>query len=243
MHRRSLFLLLAAGSLTACEPRATGTPRPSPSGAWSSAAPHAAVAADYRWFAAERDFGKGFCFTWIKDLTPQQVLQRLGATELERVSWQQVVGSGDGERGGDRYFFGVARVDDWSLMVEDNGTLGTVDERMAPLSRGGTVISHYRGGDGHGRLLLIADGVTGLDFDPLAADRLRGSRAMELRPVIDGAGFAYARRLRLAGDAAGYRAHCTQAAFALTERLTGVPMTRELLDTKTYLLSTVPRST
>ena len=241
MHRRSLFLLLAAGSLTACGQRATGAAQPHP----SSVPPRTAVAADYRWFAGERDFGKGFCFTWIKGLTPPQVLERLGATELERVSWQQMVGSGDGEWGGDRYFFGVARIGDWSLMVEDNGTLGTVDERMAPLSLGGTVISHYRdGGDaGHGRLLVLADGVTALDFDPVAADRLRGSRAAELRPVVDGAGFAYARRLRLAGDADGYRAYCVQAAFALTERLTGVPMTRDLLDTKTYLLSTVPRST
>jgi hypothetical protein len=202
----------------------------------------AAVAEDYRWFGGVRDFGEGFCFTWIRERTPQQVIKQSGGKELERIGWDQLVGSGDGQEvGADRYFYGVAHVAEWTLMIEDGGTFGTTDSQVGPLSRGTTLISHYRGKDGRGRLLVLDDQSVRLDFDPMAADRIAGSGAEDLRPVIDGAGFAAAQRLRT-GDRNEYRAYCTEAAFALIERMTGVAMTKELLETLTYLFTSVPRS-
>ena len=178
----------------------------------------------------------------MKGLKPQQVIKRLGGRELERVAWEQVVGSGDGQLTSSAdYFVGIARVGDWALLVEDNGTLGTTDALVVPLSQGTTLISHYRNADGHGRLLVLEDCGVRLDFDPIDATKRTGSGADTLAPVIDAAGFGYAETSRLGDDPAYYRTHCMEAAFALTERLTGVPMTLELLTTMTYRLTRVPR--
>jgi hypothetical protein len=232
VRRRSLVLLLATGSLAtgslaACSSRRSGTPA-------AAATPRAAVADDYRWFTVEPDFGKGFCFTWVKGLTPRQVLARLNGDELERITWPQLVGAGDGPTGvTDRYYIGVTRVEGWALIVEDNGELG-VDERLVrPLSRDTTVVTHQRGADGHGRFLLLQDGAVQLDFDPSTPAKTAGGRAAELRPMIASVGFGV-------GDDP---ARPIRAAFALAERLTGTTLTEELLRTSTYLFTEVPRPT
>ena len=224
MRRRSILLLAAAGSLAGC----TATPS-----AAALPSPRNAVADDYWWFRLERDLVKGFCFTWVRDLTSKEVQRRLGGTELERVYWQQLVGSGDGPRVPyDRFFIGVGRVQNWVLIVEDNGDLGATDRLVLPLSAGTTLLSHYRTADGHGRFLLVEDGEVQLDFDPLEPGKLTGLRATELAPLLTAVGFAP----RIDSSTS------IGAAFALTERLTGIPMTQELLQQNTYLLTTVPRS-
>ena len=227
-----MFLGLAAGGLLAgCGPR-TGTPAPSsssPSAPPSSVAARAAVADDYRWFDDEADLRKGFFFGWVHDRTSQQVLDRMGAKELERIGWHQLVGAGDGQRGpADRYYFGVARVGDWALVIEDNGTLGRADELLRALATDTTLVGNYRAATGAGRFVLMERGVTELDFDPALDRRPSGSRAAELQPLIEAVGFATSTD----------PAHRIRAAFALTERLTGVALTPELLQTKTYLFST-----
>ncbi len=236
MHRRSVVWLLATVSLAGCGGGDPSTP-PSPSapGLPASSAPpsrRAAVAGDYRWITTGDEFAKGFSFVWVQGLNTRQVLDRLGGKELERVFWHQLVGPGDGQRGStDQRFFGVARVDNWVLVVEEKGTLGLSDDLLGRLSAQTTVISHYRGAEGDERMLTLTDGVVDLQFDPQSDAARTGRRAAELAPEIASAGFS----------AAADRAARTAAAFALTERLTGIAMTRELVEGKTYLLSTAPR--
>jgi hypothetical protein len=190
------------------------------------------VAGDYRWITTGDDFAKGFSFLWVQGLTSKQVLDRLGGKELERVFWHQLVGPGDGQRGptGQR-FFGVARVDDWVLVVEEAGTLGISDTLLGPLSAQTTVVSHYRGADGDERMLVLTDGAVDLRFNPQSDAARTGRRAAELSPEITAAGF---------GTATDPQSR-TAAAFALTDRLTGIAMTRELVEEKTYLWSTAPQ--
>ncbi|GIF24919.1 hypothetical protein BJ973_007177 [Actinoplanes tereljensis] len=216
MRRRSLVLLVAAGALSACTPRTTGSPA-------AAATPRDAVADDYRWFSPTPDFGQGYCFTWVRGLIPQQVIKRLGGKELERISWEQLVQSGDGQQGtAYRYFIGITRVDDWSLIVEDNGDLGVTDELVRPLSAGTTVVANYRGADGRGRFLQLSDGRVQLDFDPAAPVTVTAEMsAVGFAPGID-AGTSMA------------------ASFALAERLTGKQMSRPLLISRTYLFTSVP---
>jgi len=225
VRRRSLVLLLSAGALAACSPRHSGSPA-------AAATPRAAVADDYWWFALEPDLDRGFCFTWVKGLTPQQVLIRLNGDELERITWPQLVSAGDGPTGvTDRYYIGVTRVEGWTLIVEDNGDLGVNERLVRPLSKGTTVAAHRRDADGHGRFLLLQDGTVELDFDPMTPAKVTGSRAAELAPMLASVGFGV-------GDDPD---RPMEAAFALTERLTGTEMTQELLHTSTYLFSTVSR--
>jgi hypothetical protein len=221
-------------------PLASGLPSVAPSGSGLLVG-RAATADDYSWFAGVDDLADGFCFTWVRGLTPQQVIKATGGKELERVVWEQLVGSGDGQQAGaDRYFYGVAHVGEWALLVEDSGTFGTTDSRVRPLSRGTTLVSNYRARDGHGRLLVLEDEEVRLDFDPIEAEKITGRAADALALVIDAAGFSYAQSLR-SGDPTVYRRYCMEAAFALTERLTGVAMTEDLLEKLTYLLTSVPR--
>jgi hypothetical protein len=79
-----------------------------------------------------------------------------------------------------------------------------------------------------------------LDFDPLVSERLSGWGASVLAPVVDAVGFGAARR-NLRDDRAKYRYACMLSAFALVERVTGVGMTEDLLESSTYLLTSVPR--
>ncbi|MGX6605459.1 DUF6461 domain-containing protein [Micromonosporaceae bacterium Da 78-11] len=198
------------------------------------------MAADYGWFAGEPDFGSGFCFSWVHGLGPKDVLERVDGTELERVTWEQLVGSGDGQvAGADRSFFGAARVDDWVLIVEDGGGLGVADTFVRPLSVGTRVVSHYLGDDGRGQFLVLADQRVELDFDPGDPRSRTGSLVAELSPVLRAVGFDPAPGAELGGQGSGGRS--VAAAFALAERITGVAMTRALLHTKTYLLATAPR--
>jgi hypothetical protein len=200
----------------------------------------AAVAEDYQWFSSVTDLADGFCFTWVRNLTPPQVIKQAGGKELERISWDQLVGSGDGQQAGsDRYFFGVAHVgDDWSLLVEDNGDFGTTLSRVGPLSRNTTVISNFQGRDGTARLLVLRNGTIRLDFNPQTPETMTGQDATWLRSLADISGFRSAARLKT--NPAKYRAYCTAASFALVERLVGIAMTRQLLDVETYLLTSVP---
>jgi hypothetical protein len=216
VRRRSLVLLLAAGALSACTPRGVGSPA-------IAATQRGASADDYRWFSPKPEFGQGYCFTWVRGLVPQQVIDRLGGKELERISWEQLVGAGDGQQGtAYRYFIGIARVDDWSLIVEDNGDLGVTDRLVGPLSAGTTVVANHRGADGHGRFLQLEDGRAVLDFDPLAP--------RSITPEMAAAGFV-----------AGIDADTSMAAaLALAERLTGEEMSRLLMIERTYVLTSVP---
>ncbi|MBM2616856.1 hypothetical protein JIG36_14945 [Actinoplanes sp. LDG1-06] len=153
----------------------------------------------------------------------------MGAKELERIGWQQMVGAGDGQRGAiEKYYFGVSRLDDsWSLVVEDNGTLGLADELLRPLSVGTTVVCLYRGADGRGRFLVLEDEAVQLALDPMEAGRRTGAKASELGTQIAAAGL-------------GGSADPTAAGFALAERLTGVRLSLEMLQERTYLFSEVP---
>ncbi|GAA0563742.1 hypothetical protein GCM10010172_53900 [Paractinoplanes ferrugineus] len=216
MRRRSLLLIPAAGVLSACTSRAGGIPP-------FADTQREAVADDYRWFEPEPEFGQGYCFTWVRGRTPPQVIEQLGGQELERISWPQLVDSGDGQQGPlYRYFIGIARVDDWSLIVEDNGDLGVTDQLVGPLSAGTTVVANHRGPDGHGRFLQLEDQRVLLDFDPRAPKTIT--------PEMAAAGFA-----------AGIDGATAMAAtLALAERLTGKLMSRQLLIERTYLLTSVP---
>lgn len=228
MHRRSLFWLLAAATVTGCGQHASARPSASPSHTPS----RPAVADDYRWLVSGEEFAKGFSFVWVQGLTTRQALERLGGEELERVYWHQLAGPGNGQRvTTDRRFFGMTRLDNWVLVVEDNGDLAVRDDLLGRLSAQTTVVAHHRGADLRGRLTVLTDGVVGLRFDPQADTNRTGTRVTELAGVLASTGVGAAT------DPAGR----TAAAFAFTERLTGLALTRTLLEERSYILGAAPR--
>jgi hypothetical protein len=224
VKRRTALLLIALAGMAGCSTSGAAGPSTSPS---RSAAP------DYRWPALDPAIASGFCFTLVRGRTPVEVIERLGGTELERVEWLRLVSGGDGERAGaDRFFIGVARVGDWSLIVEDNGSLGVTQEVVSRLSTDGTVLVYRSAGTGRGRLLVLRDEDLVLDYDFRTPNEAGGSRSAEFQPALRAAG--------LVGDTTV--TDPTAAALGFLAGQTGVHLTRELLAERTYLLVTVPKT-
>jgi hypothetical protein len=197
--------------------------------------PHAT---DYAWLR-ERHAAlmEAYCITLVGAITPTRLLEELGAGPQSRITgvaglfepsfdaWEQ--------REGDELFVGVAAVDDWSVMVEVNGYLGVTSSALRPVSRGRTVVAHHRNINALDHFLWLADGDLLLHFEPLFPDRRDGSRADELLVEMRESGFA------LEPDADPDHWH-TGAAFALAERITGVRLTAELLDSLELVCGTAP---
>ncbi|GAA1584524.1 hypothetical protein GCM10009828_005930 [Actinoplanes couchii] len=187
--------------------------------------------ADLSWPARSADLSHGFCFTMVRDIHPYEML---GGEELQRVEWHRVVGPGDGEAGvRSRYFIGIARVGDWSVIVEDNGTLGVTGSIVAPLSaEGGEVVAYRGGGGGPGRLLVFRDGNLALDLDTSAPEDAGGSDAGGFRSELVASGLIGGTNV----------SEPTGPALRFLAARTGVPLTLELLAERTYLLVTVPQA-
>ncbi|BAL85232.1 hypothetical protein AMIS_120 [Actinoplanes missouriensis 431] len=223
MKRRSALLLLTLTGLAGCADAEAVVPD-----AGASAMP----SADLRWPLREPDLAAGFCFTLVQGFTPKQVIDRLGGKELERVKWAQLVGPGDGEAGAARrYFVGLTRFDDWTLIAEDAGDLGVTEEIVRPLSEGRRVLAYRSDATGRGRLLVIEDGEVLLDFDSGTPERWGGSQPGDFVPAMRTAGL-------LGGTDV---TEPTGPALSFLADRTGVTLTREQLNERTYLLVTVPK--
>ncbi|GIE32102.1 hypothetical protein Ait01nite_051470 [Actinoplanes italicus] len=222
MKRRSVLLLLPLVSAAGCGSPGSAEPLPS-----ISAVP------DLGWPARSADLTSGFCFTLVRGIKPYALIERLGGDELERVEWHRVIGPGDGEAGArSRFFIAIGRVEDWSVIVEDNGSLGVTQEIVEPLSADGGEVVAYRGGGGRsGRLMVFRDGDLALDLDTSAPDRPSGSSPDEFRSDLLAAG--------LSGSTA--TAEPTAAALTFLAARTGVVLTAEQVEKMTYLLVTVPQ--
>lgn len=198
------------------------------------------TAADYGWLEERyADLMEAYCVTLVRGLTADELLQRLGAEPAGRYTGVAELADPAYEVGSPyRLFVGAATVGDWALMVEHNGYLGTVDEAMLPLSRGRTVVSHFRNVNAVDHFTWYVDGTVRLHFEPLFAHHRDGSHPDALLTEMREAGFD----LRDADDC-DTDGH-TEAAFALAHRLTGIRLTPELFDTAEFTcgIAPVPRS-
>ncbi|WP_229076522.1 DUF6461 domain-containing protein [Actinoplanes sp. DH11] len=189
-------------------------------------------AADLSWPLRDQDLAAGFCFTLVQGLTPNQVLEQLGGTELERVAWQQLVGPGNGEVDASRRFFvGLARLGDWTVIVEDNGGLGVTRDIVRPLSAGRSVLAYRSDDTRRGRLLVLRDEQVLLDFDSRNPERWGGDRPGEFVPAMRDAGLIGGTDVT----------EPTGPALAFLADRTGIQLTRQVLVERTYLLVTVPK--
>ena len=197
-----------------------------------------ATASDYTWLSGRfPGLMEAYCLTLVKGLTPEGLLDRLGARVECRVTgaeelvepayqaWE--------EHDGDRLFVGVTAVGGWALAIEPNGYLGTLSEVIIPLSQGTRLISHFRNINAVDHFFWLEDGNRRLHFEPLFPTVRNGSDPDGLVEVMRQVGFD------LSEDGARYELH-TEATFALAEHLTGIRLTPELLQSATYLCGTAP---
>lgn len=201
------------------------------------------TAADYAWLDEQyADLTEAYCLTLVQGLTPEELLQALGAEPEPRIvgvaelsepsydSWDL--------RGDDLLFVAATALGDWTLMVEYNGYLGITEEAMLPVSRGRTVVSHFRNVNAVDHFNWYQDGTTRLHFEPLFPSHRDGTHPDELLTAMREAGFDLSEE-----EDRDFRAH-TEAAFALAHRITGQLLTPQLFAAAEFVcgLAPVPRS-
>ncbi|MGW7404442.1 DUF6461 domain-containing protein [Streptomyces sp. NPDC054833] len=199
------------------------------------------TATDYTWLDERYDgLMEAYCITLVKGIAPEQLLRDLGAEPTMRVTGVEALSEPSydawDERGDDRLLVPVAAVGDWSLMVEYNGYVGTSDELMLPVSRGGTVVSHFRNINAVDHFYWFEDGDIRLHFEPLFAFHRDGSHPDELLTGMRESGFDLSK-----DDERDFDLH-TEAAFALAHRITGVRLTPELFESLEFVCGLVPMS-
>jgi len=197
------------------------------------------TASDYLWFAEHFPYllAGGYCITLVRDLSPVAMLASLGGRAEGTVTGgRKMAVSADKTwttYNWRRAFVGVTSVGDWTLMVEANGWLGVSPELMAPISIGTTVVSHFRNVNAVDDFCWFQDGDVRLTFAPLSPYNRSGSDPDGLVDVMQQVGFDLSD-----GEERDYGMR-TEAAFALSERITGVRLTRELLESE-FVAGTAP---
>lgn len=205
----------------------------------------AITATDYQWINDYSELAEAYCATLIRGTTVQHFLRKMraepsgnvtGYAELEqrtRNAWEQ--------HADNQYLIGATTVrgdqGEWVLGLESNGYLGTVPHLVAPLSSGTRLVSHFCNVNAQDLFLWYEDGTLRTSFEPLFPTQRDGSTPDELEEVMAEVGFD----LQHDEEEQDF-SMTTESAFALTERLTGVHLTPELLDKATFTTGLVPWS-
>ncbi|MEV6512013.1 DUF6461 domain-containing protein [Streptomyces sp. NPDC051642] len=199
------------------------------------------TADDYTWLQTQHaPLMNAYCVTLVRAITPERLLHELGAEPDIRVTGVEALHEPLYDCWDERYedplFVGVAAVGDWSLMVEHSGYLGITSAAMLPVSRGRTVVSHFRNVNAVDHFYWFEDGEIRLHFEPLFAYARDGSHAdePELLAEMRESGFD------LGEDKDRSYGPRTEAAFALAHRLTGVHLTPELFASLEFTGALVP---
>ena len=97
------------------------------------------------------------CITWVRALSPSTALQRFGATKpftkrtLNEIDNLMMDNTGFGVISGHLS-------DEWTILIEPNGYLGTETSQLLPLSKGTEAISIFWNINGLSRISYVKDG-------------------------------------------------------------------------------------
>ncbi|MER5624846.1 DUF6461 domain-containing protein [Streptosporangium sp. NPDC002544] len=105
---------------------------------------------EFGWLSGDGPLGDIYCVSFIRDLSPAEVLTRLGAEpdSIEKVTFDELdervmanIQETDGLEAG---HVGVTSFDGWTLLVEPWGGWGALREVLTELSRGTEMVSVCR---------------------------------------------------------------------------------------------------
>lgn len=97
------------------------------------------------------------CITWVRALPPSTALQRFGATKpFSKRTLNQIV-SLMMDNTGSGIISGYLS-DEWSILIEPNGYLGTETSQLLPLSEGTEAISIFWNVNGLSRIAYVKEG-------------------------------------------------------------------------------------
>ena len=197
---------------TTADPVPTSTRRIHPTGQ--------ATAEDYAW-VGDSGLTEVYSLTWLRHLSPSAVVERIGGRVLGTYPWQDpwydLPGLGRHEDG-----VVVTRISGWTLMLT---SLGPEDATIRQLSRGGRLVGLTYNFEADSRFVLADNGAIQVDFDPGYAVSRTGKHPDLLLPDMRKAGLDLSGVYLNPADPAYRYIPSTEAAHALTERVTGVART------------------
>jgi hypothetical protein len=193
-----------------------------------------ATASDYAWAIETHALSLNFCLTFVRDLTPDEVITRLGgARPVSIVSVESALGASEAVRewvdengaahSSDLDYVAVTPLGHWAMIIEPNGFLCTEDAVVRTLSAAGEMVSFYFNENTTPRFSWAVGGREVVGFDPGYPLDRSGDDRTRLDPELTELGFAL--------DAADedYDEQFRQRTLALMERITGVRWDAALL--------------
>jgi Family of unknown function (DUF6461) len=180
-------------------------------------------------FPGYETLGEIYCVSFVRDLSPEEVLRRFGVDEetMEEVAFDELDHrSVESMRDDAAGYIGAARVGDWTVVIEPGGWQIAVDDQIcAQVSRGTEVVSVCRHDYAQDTFAYIVDGTPVVSFDPTFPDERSGSdpdrfvakmREVGLDPDhdIDGPGID----------------HPMESSFALASGITGLAFSTDMRD-------------
>ncbi|WP_052422344.1 DUF6461 domain-containing protein [Nonomuraea candida] len=178
-------------------------------------------------FPGYETLGEIYCVSFVRDLSPEEVLRRFGVDEesMEEVAFDELdYRSVESMRADAAGYIGAARVGDWTVVIEPGGWQIAVDgNTYAPVSQGTEVVSVCRHEYARDTFAYIVEGTPVVWFDPMYPEERSGSdpdrfvakmREVGLDPDhdIDGPGID----------------HPMESSFALASSITGLSFSTDL---------------
>ncbi|MFF2951505.1 DUF6461 domain-containing protein [Kitasatospora sp. NPDC057965] len=191
------------------------------------------TATDYLWFEDRfPDLAEAYCFTLVNDLAPSELLKRLNGEEHPALTGVTAVIEAAYDLGDTQQLVAMTGIGSWTLMIEPNGYLGVSEERALPASAGTTWISHFCNINGVDSFLWAEDAAMRLVFEPMFPDYRWGSTPDDQLETMRRVGFHFSTEEPEIDQSVA-------AAFALTNVMTGVRLTPEILETATFACGAV----
>jgi Family of unknown function (DUF6461) len=197
-------------------------------------------AADYAWFDQDNELVNGFSLSWVRNVAPEDVVARLDGTPIRRSDWEGLYEDPESEQTDGPAPLAIASIAGWSMLLDIPGWFGIEQEPLRRLSQGTTVIYQFLSVNLDDRYRLVEDGTVRVGFEPSAPDFRRGSSPDVLVDAMAHVGFAVTQPGQ-AANPPDRQPDPTETAFALTEYLTGIRLSMELLESQSYLLAQIPR--
>ncbi|RPA65645.1 hypothetical protein EF294_02495 [Gordonia oryzae] len=191
---------------------------------------------DYLWTENGGTAGEfqAFCLTLIQDaqvddvIAKLPVIEELGSTNFRDDLRFRSYDNWDPEK----LLAGLFQIESWTAMFEVNGFAGTTPQIAGPLSQGRRVVCHhYSDGNGTGSFFIYENGRLTANFEPLLGPAdLQADNPSTLTTMMRESGFDQAPT----DHELNGKQHNRAAAFALTERLTGVHLEPQTIAEATF---------
>ncbi|GAA3128109.1 DUF6461 domain-containing protein [Streptosporangium carneum] len=187
---------------------------------------------EFAWLSGHEPLGEIYCVSFVRDLSPEEVLRRFGVDEStmeEGVAFDEL-----GERSVETMrddaagYIGAAKVGDWTLVIEPGGWQLAVDPDIyAPVSRGIEVVSVCRHNYASDSFAYIVDGEPVVHFDPMRPYDRSGSDPDRFVKEMSEVGLDPERDVDV--DDSPVESPMERS-FALASRITGLPFSPEMLE-------------